>query len=317
MANPPRSKLPAYDDEVDEVSDDAATLQASKWAEQMRPRYGKPEHMVGTIVVRRSERQTTFSKLVVPMALLVGAGMVVGGYVAIHGMGLGRSSEPAPAATVAAAPIAAPEPAPVEPAAPQVRLVDVRIDSKPIGATVMLVEHGRTQLIGNTPISASFDVAREYDLVFTYPDQPTQVEHLVPSATTHVMVELGAKPRPVERARVEPARVEPARVERHVEHARPVERPVERAAERPVERAAPSEPAAAKGQGTLMISSKPPCEIIVDGAPTGLTTPQRALALPAGPHKITLVNAEKDLRKTITVQITADATEKVIEDLLP
>lgn len=316
MAHPPRSKLPAYDTENDEVSDDAATLQAAKWAEQMRPRYGKPEHMVGTIVVRRSEREKTFSKLVVPMALLIGAGMVIGGYVAVHGMGLGRSAS-APAPAVAAAPIAAPAPAPVEPA-PQLRLVDVRIDSKPVGATVMLVEHGRTQLIGNTPISASFDAAREYDLVFTYPDQPTQVEHLVPSATTHVMVELGAKARPAEPARKEATRAEPARAERPVERARPVERLPERAGERPVEHAAaPSAPVAANGQGTLMISSKPPCEILVDGAPTGLTTPQRALALPAGTHKITLVNAEKDLRKTITVQITADATEKVIEDLLP
>jgi hypothetical protein len=65
-----------------------------------------------------------------------------------------------------------------------------------------------------------------------------------------------------------------------------------------------------------MISSKPPCEIVIDGKPTGLTTPQRSIALAAGAHKITLINRENDLRKTITVQITASATEKVIEDLM-
>ena len=65
-----------------------------------------------------------------------------------------------------------------------------------------------------------------------------------------------------------------------------------------------------------MISSKPPCEIVIDGKPTGLTTPQRSLALSAGSHKVTLINRENDLRKAISVQITAGATEKVIEDLM-
>jgi hypothetical protein len=65
-----------------------------------------------------------------------------------------------------------------------------------------------------------------------------------------------------------------------------------------------------------MISSKPPCEVIIDGKPTGLVTPQRAIALAAGRHEITLVNREHDVHKTVTVQIAANATEKVIEDLM-
>ncbi|HEY6179899.1 MAG TPA: PEGA domain-containing protein, partial [Kofleriaceae bacterium] len=70
------------------------------------------------------------------------------------------------------------------------------------------------------------------------------------------------------------------------------------------------------GVGTLMISSKPPCEIVIDGRATGLTTPQRAIALSAGSHRVTLRNSEKSIRKTLTVQIAANATEKVIEDLM-
>ena len=65
-----------------------------------------------------------------------------------------------------------------------------------------------------------------------------------------------------------------------------------------------------------MISSKPPCEIVIDGRSTGLTTPQRSIALPAGHHRITLVNSEKSIKKTLTVQIAANTTEKVIEDLM-
>lgn len=65
-----------------------------------------------------------------------------------------------------------------------------------------------------------------------------------------------------------------------------------------------------------MISAKPPCEILIDGEPTGLTTPQRAIPLRAGRHRITLVNREQDLEKTVAIQIEAGETEKVIQDLL-
>lgn len=70
------------------------------------------------------------------------------------------------------------------------------------------------------------------------------------------------------------------------------------------------------GEGTLMISSKPPCEILIDGKPTGLTTPQRAITLPAGAHKVTLVNTAEGIKKTVSVQITADKPTKVIQDLM-
>ncbi|MGE0401887.1 MAG: PEGA domain-containing protein, partial [Kofleriaceae bacterium] len=70
------------------------------------------------------------------------------------------------------------------------------------------------------------------------------------------------------------------------------------------------------GEGTLMISSKPPCEIWIDGNSTGLMTPQRAIPLSAGKHKITLVSPDKAHKKTIAVEITADKPTKVIQDLL-
>ena len=174
----------------------------------------------------------------------------------------------------------------------------MRIESIPSGATVTLVDRGRTQLVGDTPIDTAVDPSREYDLVFTYADKPPHVEHLDARATRRISAALEAPEPP----------------------ARPVD-PAPRRAEHPGREAAASRPSRARaepaaGEGTLMISSKPPCEIVIDGRATGLTTPQRAISLSAGSHRITLRNGEKSIRKTLTVQIAANATEKVIEDLM-
>ena len=72
----------------------------------------------------------------------------------------------------------------------------------------------------------------------------------------------------------------------------------------------------AGASGVLMVSSKPPCEIYVDGKATGLMTPQRSLSLSAGAHKITLINSAEKIKKTLTIQITADQPTKLIQDLM-
>ena len=97
-------------------------------------------------------------------------------------------------------------------------------------------------------------------------------------------------------------------------------RPPRTSAPRPTPpRAAPTRVAATAaipaGRAVVMLGSKPPCEILVDGKRTGLTTPQRALALAPGPHKITLVNAQYGIRETFTVTATAGAAVKVVKDL--
>jgi hypothetical protein len=67
--------------------------------------------------------------------------------------------------------------------------------------------------------------------------------------------------------------------------------------------------------GTLMIGSKPPCDIYIDGKSTGLKTPQRAIELTAGPHKVTLVNHEHSLKKSFTVKISSGKSTRAIHDL--
>lgn len=58
--------------------------------------------------------------------------------------------------------------------------------------------------------------------------------------------------------------------------------------------------------GTLRLSSKPTAMIMVNGQNMGYTP--KKLNLPAGTHKITLINNEQGLKKTITVTIQAGAT---------
>jgi hypothetical protein len=73
--------------------------------------------------------------------------------------------------------------------------------------------------------------------------------------------------------------------------------------------------ATATGLGTLMIGSKPPCDIYIDGENTGLKTPQRAIELGAGTHQVTLVNTELDIKKTFTVKIRSGKRTRAIHDL--
>lgn len=75
------------------------------------------------------------------------------------------------------------------------------------------------------------------------------------------------------------------------------------------------EGAAEVGMGTLMLGAKPPCEIIINGKKTGLTTPQRAMQLPDGIHRVVLINREHDIRKRFKVKIKAGRTTRAIQDL--
>jgi len=74
--------------------------------------------------------------------------------------------------------------------------------------------------------------------------------------------------------------------------------------------------AATAGNGILMISTKPPCEIIVDGRDMHLLTPQRALPLSPGAHKITLINAQQKIRHDVAVKIDAQHPTKLIQNYL-
>lgn len=66
---------------------------------------------------------------------------------------------------------------------------------------------------------------------------------------------------------------------------------------------------------TLAIGSKPPCYILIDGRQTGLVTPQRAIKIAPGPHKVMLVNREHGIMETFTITAVAGKPVKLVKDL--
>ncbi len=181
------------------------------------------------------------------------------------------------------------------------QLVDVRIDSKPAGATVMLVDNGKTSFLGSTPVAASLDPSRAYDVIFTLENHPTQMVHVDPTKTRHVELVLGHN----------------GSAGKVTTTARTASKPAAQLAEPSFEAPKPAAaPKAAAHKGTLMVTSKPPCEIWIDGASTGLSTPQKAIPLAPGAHKITFVNTADNINKTVPVTITADQSTKLIQNLM-
>jgi hypothetical protein len=201
-----------------------------------------------------------------------------------------------------------------------VKLVDVRIDSKPSGATVMLVDNGKTTLLGTTPVAASVDPSRGYDVVLTLDGRPTQMTHLDPAKTQRLDITL-AKAAPVAKAAPAVRASAPSRSETPHRAAakKAASAPTGGLADPGFDEPKAETPKADKGEGgngTLMVSSKPPCEIFIDGTDSGLKTPQRAMSLPAGTHKVTFSNPDANITKTVSVKITADQTTKLIQNLM-
>ena len=70
--------------------------------------------------------------------------------------------------------------------------------------------------------------------------------------------------------------------------------------------------ATASGPGTLRINSRPWSQVYVDGRLIG-NTPQMNISLPAGPHRVTLVNPDFNIRENVSVTITAgEVTTKIV-----
>jgi serine/threonine-protein kinase len=63
--------------------------------------------------------------------------------------------------------------------------------------------------------------------------------------------------------------------------------------------------------GTLRINSRPWSQVVIDGRPIG-STPQMNVSLSEGTHKVTLINPDFDIKKTLTVKIKAGQIETQI-----
>ena len=180
-----------------------------------------------------------------------------------------------PAAKVAATPAASPEhrvaaPAPPPPppvAQPKLAFNPLAITSQPAGAIVTIVGDGDATVIGRTPVTASLDPARAYDVVVAARGHATQLRHVEPGVR-ELAIDLDP----------------------------------------------PAPAARTAATGTLQIASKPPCEIIIDGKPTKLMTPQRAITLAPGSHAVTLINSQLKIKKTTSIAVDAHHVTKLIQD---
>jgi hypothetical protein len=83
---------------------------------------------------------------------------------------------------------------------------------------------------------------------------------------------------------------------------------------RVVVRPPPMRRRAAAGIGYLRIGSKPWTKVYIDGRHYG-TTPLLKVKLPAGKHRVVMLNNQAGIRKTIYITIRKGATTTVIRDL--
>jgi hypothetical protein len=71
---------------------------------------------------------------------------------------------------------------------------------------------------------------------------------------------------------------------------------------------------ASGGTGTLQVNSVPWSQVYVDGRLIG-NTPQMGISLRAGPHRVTLVNPDFDIRHSFSVTIQPGETVRRVERL--
>jgi hypothetical protein len=205
--------------------------------------------------------------------------------------------------------------------------------STPPGATVSLIVDGKREALGPSPAKAKLDPRKTYQVLFEKPGFVSVNRPIVFTGGLEEPIEVtlekagGAAVAAIPPTNTEArAAIEPAHVEKKTTRSEKVAKAVApEKADRPektekvepkVEKTPEVKEAAAevKGTGTLLLGSKPPCEIFIDGKSTGLSTPQRDIKLSAGKHKVTLVNNEFGITEKFVVEIKADAVEKQIKD---
>ena len=191
-----------------------------------------------------------------------------------------------------------------------------RFESTPPGATVSLIVDGKRQAVGASPAKAPLDPRSAYQVLFEMPGYVSVNRPITFSGGLEERIVVN-----LEKAAPPPAESRPPRVPGNAAPGRKVNRsavaeppppePASGGEASPGDRDAPAE---GKVQGVLVLGSKPPCDIAIDGSPTGLHTPQKEIRLAVGRHRVTLSNAEFGIKETFTVEIKPDAPEKAIKD---
>jgi len=181
-----------------------------------------------------------------------------------------------------------------------------KFTSEPPGARVTLIENGDKRRLGSAPVDARLDPRATYEVRFEKSGYVTVTRPVTVGKAPEVVVAAVMERSPVQATR-RPVAKTPTPTPAPPREVTPAPTPAPR-------KPAPKAPAGPPGN--LLIGSKPPCKIFIDGKDTGLKTPQRGIKLAPGTHKITLVNNEQNLKKTIRVKIESGKDTRVIENLL-
>jgi hypothetical protein len=331
-------KRPLFPVEVSSEPTEARATMPVIWTKKPQFEPTPREDDLQTVYVKRQAPvNAMWKQLAIPMGILLVSGIAIGGMITFRGEG-GRHkqashvSAPSPfaAPAIAALPPPAPKVEPIVVAAPvKPKLVDIRLESTPPGATATLLSNGVTTPLGTTPVDASVDPSKAYDVVFALDGRPPKVEHLDPSATQRLEVALDADvvaPKPVatkpahhHHTKKQAARVavaHPAKA-KQVAAADPAPAPTAARSKQAAALAslgpATAKPAAT-ASGTLSISTTPACAILIDGQNSGLTSPQAAISLPAGHHTVRLIAAPAHINKLVAVDIEPKHTTKLVQD---
>ncbi len=197
--------------------------------------------------------------------------------------------------------------------------VHVRIVSEPSGAEVSVVRGAERRSLGRSPVDVTLDndgspwtveVSKSgfapfaQSVAMTDGQRDVTVKAHLASGDGETVA--GAAPRP--------AAPRPPREPRALPSPEPREARVAPSPEprepRAAPEAAPSAPSGG-GTGTLRINSRPWSQVVIDGKPIG-STPQMNVTLAEGTHKVTLINPEFDIKKTLTIKIKAGQIETQI-----
>ncbi len=203
--------------------------------------------------------------------------------------------------------------------------------SEPEGANITIIADGERKPLGTTPASYKLDPRKSYKVLIEKAGYVSANQQVVLSGgereTFMVVLEKVDASAPANAGRPVPSAppgpsgarpsVTPVTPTRPVAAPRPPVRPAATprpSGEPPPAPAAAGDPGLDASEGTLQVSAKPPCEISIDGKPTGLSTPQREIILSVGSHRITLTNKEFGIDETFTVDVKPGAPSKLVKD---
>jgi eukaryotic-like serine/threonine-protein kinase len=199
--------------------------------------------------------------------------------------------------------------------------VRVRVSSEPSGADAVVVRGSERRTLGRTPIDVTLDNdGSSWALVVSKSgyesyEQAISIEDGVAELSMRAV--LARKSGEASSDAVASAPVAAAPV---AEPPKPARASASASTDDLLESAtsssakAPAAPAGGGGQGTLRINARPWAQVVIDGRPVG-NTPQTNIALPAGNHRVQLVNPEFNLKKNLTVTIKAGQVETQIISL--